>query len=152
MNSLCLTNLMLFLDIVSYVCYSTVFIHGFISGSLDSGRCQLLNVKILFYSSYYWWLSISNYMLSWVKEETIYSGTRAVCYPEILFRKKKHNIVVIYIYKEDCLSLSLSVCLNAFVQFSRYRAETLQVGPGREGVQNLGVHWGGGGAGIHIIL
>ena len=32
--------------------------------------------------------------------------------------------VQIYIYKEDCLRL----CLNAFAQFSRYRAETLRIG------------------------
>ena len=37
---------------------------------------------------------------------------------------KFHDIF--YIYKEDCLSLS--VCLNVFAQFSRYRAETVQVG------------------------
>ena len=53
----------------------------------------------------------------------------------------------IYIYKEDCLSvclsLSLSFCLNAFAQFSRYKAETLQVvrgqpEAGRGGVTNFG--------------
>ena len=36
---------------------------------------------------------------------------------------------MIYIHKEDCLSVRMYVyhyvCLNAFVQFSRYRAETL---------------------------
>ena len=37
----------------------------------------------------------------------------------------------IYIYKEDYLSVS--VCLNVFKQFSRYRAETLQVGQGPPG-------------------
>ena len=50
-----------------------------------------------------------------------------------------------------CLSLSLSVCLDAFAQFSRYRAETLQVGhggpgTGRGGVKNFGgAPWGGVG-------
>ena len=54
----------------------------------------------------------------------------------------------IYIYKEDCLSLSF--CLDAFSQFSRYRAETSQIGrglpgQGRRGLKILGVHRGGGG-------
>ena len=63
----------------------------------------------------------------------------------------------IYIYKEDvsvtvchCLSLSVSVCLTAFAQFPRYRADTLQVGRGRpgtrrgEGLKNCGVLRGRG--------
>ena len=63
--------------------------------------------------------------------------------------------MIIYIYKEDCLSLpvavAVSVCLNAFAQFSRYtRAEILQVGRGRHwtgrgGVKTVGVlMWGAG--------
>ena len=52
--------------------------------------------------------------------------------------------------------LCLSFCLNAFAQFSRYRAETLQVGRGQPGagrgdVENFGVYRGGG-VGIHIIF
>ena len=43
-----------------------------------------------------------------------------------------------------CLCLCLSVCLNAFAQFSRYRVETLQVGLGRPGTGRGGVkHFGG---------
>ena len=53
------------------------------------------------------------------------------------------------------LSVSVSVCLDAFAQFSRYRAETLQVGQGgpgtgRGGVKNFGGAPGegvGGGGG-----
>ena len=52
-----------------------------------------------------------------------------------------------------CMSLSLSFFLNAFAQFSRYRAETLQVGRGRSGI---GRGWvrnvGGVHRGIHIII
>ena len=39
---------------------------------------------------------------------------------------KCDDVPILYICKEDCLSLS--VYLNAFAQFSRYRAETSQVG------------------------
>ena len=65
----------------------------------------------------------------------------------------KENVAIIYIYKEDCLCcLSVSVCLDAFAQFSRYRAETLQVGQGgpgtgRGGVKNFGGSHRGGGLG-----
>ena len=52
------------------------------------------------------------------------------------------SAISIYIYKEDCLSvclsLSVSVCLDAFAQFSRYRAETLQVGQGGPGTGRPG--------------
>ena len=53
--------------------------------------------------------------------------------------------------------MSLSVCLNAFAQFSRYRAETLQVGHGgpgigRGGVKNFEGAPGGGGGHTHNIL
>ena len=46
--------------------------------------------------------------------------------------------------------VSVSVCLNAFAQFSRYRAETLQVsrglpGIGRGRVKIVGMLLGGGG-------
>ena len=53
--------------------------------------------------------------------------------------------VYIYIYKEDCLyvclSVSVAVCLNAFAQFSRYRVQTSQerqwiTGTGRRGVDD----------------
>ena len=61
-----------------------------------------------------------------------------------------YSPIIIYIYKEECLRLC--VCFNAFVQFSRYRAETLQVGRGRPGtgrggVKNYGDASGGGGLG-----
>ena len=54
----------------------------------------------------------------------------------------------------------MSVCLDAFAQFSRYRAETLQVGQGgpgtgRGGVKNFGGAPGEGvgvGVGRHNIL
>ena len=50
------------------------------------------------------------------------------------------------------LSLSLSFCLNAFAQFSRYWAETLQVGrgqhgPGRGRIKKFESARGGGGGG-----
>ena len=45
------------------------------------------------------------------------------------------------------LSLSVSVCLNAFAQFSRYKAETLQVGRGLPGTGRGGVKNCGGAAG-----
>ena len=50
------------------------------------------------------------------------------------------------------LSVSVSVCLNAFAQFSRYRSETLQVGRGRPGTGRggdkiVGVLLRGGGLG-----
>ena len=53
-------------------------------------------------------------------------------------------------------SLSVSMHSNAFAQFSRYRAETLQVGRGqprrgRGGVKNVGSA-PGRGVGIHIIF
>ena len=72
----------------------------------------------------------------------------------------------IYIYKEDCLCLSVSVCLNEFAQFSRCRAETLQVGRGRPGTgrggdqivggataggTGAGAGGGGGGAGAGLL-
>ena len=47
------------------------------------------------------------------------------------------NIKFIYIYKEDCLSLS--VCLNAFAQFSRYKVQTSQTGQGLCGTGRGGV-------------
>ena len=49
----------------------------------------------------------------------------------------KHQKEIIFIYKEDCLSLS--VCLDAFAQFSIYRAATLQAGRGRPGTGRGGV-------------
>ena len=45
----------------------------------------------------------------------------------------------IYIYKEDCLCLSLSFCLNAFAQFSRYEVQTSQTGQGLSGAGCGGV-------------
>ena len=58
---------------------------------------------------------------------------------------------LIFIYKEDCLygclSVSISVCLNAFAQFSRYEAQTSQAGQelggaGCAGVENSTVPLG----------
>ena len=64
--------------------------------------------------------------------------------------------LIIYIYKEERLCLSVSVCLNAFAQFSRYKAETLQVGRGRPGTGHGGVKNFGGAPGgwghTHDIL
>ena len=61
-------------------------------------------------------------------------------------------VCIIYIYKEDCLCLclSLSVSMHAFAQFSRYRAETLQVGRGRPGTGRGGVKKFGGAPGSGV--
>ena len=54
-------------------------------------------------------------------------------------------------------NVSVCLCLNAFAQFSRYRAETLQVGRGRPGtgrgrVKNCGSAAGGGGGGWAVVM
>ena len=49
--------------------------------------------------------------------------------------------------KRIVICLCLSVCLNAFAQFSRYRAEILQVGRGRPGTGRGGVKNCGGAPG-----
>ena len=75
--------------------------------------------------------------------------------PKISAIMRFQCIYYIYIYKEDWLSVCLSFCLNAFAEFSRYRAETLQVGRGRPGAGRGGVkNFGGtpGGGDTHNIL
>ena len=74
-----------------------------------------------------------------------------VIFGEMNYRHMKEiNLYSISIKRIVCLSLS--VCLYAFAQFSRYRAETLQVGRerpgiGRGGVQIVGVLLRGHGGG-----